>query len=107
MKNAETRKTKPKSFQPTPEQLLAIKDWSHRYSVSQSEVIRVALNIGLRALNKDPTPLEKEHVGQDEISPPPRDDSATLGASRRSQRAEDAVVKERREARALRKPSKD
>lgn len=54
--------------------LEAIKKWRARYpDHSDSDVIRVALVEGLRALAKDPTPLEPQRVDISEISPSSKD----------------------------------
>ena len=49
--------TRTKSFPIPPDMLAAVKQWAEAAKTSDSEVIRVALAIGLKSLQADPTPL--------------------------------------------------
>lgn len=61
-----TMATRTKSFPMPPLMLASIKRWADLAGTSDSEVIRVAVEIGLRSLQEDPSPL----LGKD-LGPPP------------------------------------
>ena len=60
--------TKTKSFPVPPAMLSAIKRWAETAGTSDSDVIRVAIQLGLRALQADPSPLMG---AEQDLGPPP------------------------------------
>lgn len=48
----------------------AIHKWMAAYDRTESDVVRAALVLGLKALKADPSPLGRPVVDPDEISPP-------------------------------------
>jgi hypothetical protein len=58
--------TRTKSFPIPPAMLTAIKRWADLAGTSDSEVIRVAVELGLRSLKSDPSPLLGHDLGPPE-----------------------------------------
>lgn len=58
--------------------------WQGRYKKSESEVVRVALAIGLQALREDPTPLGPLPLSAEDMSPPDLDHQVKAGKKRQT-----------------------